>query len=129
MAASEGGLRNFPTKRTPNPLACDQNPKHRTEMAALSRSTQTNSDFPTCVRSKPQASNRDVRTVVALFKFRRRTRTCLIQTGASSAPEFASGDHGTEISVRYLGFLKSTVPRIACDPGGSQRASRAKCNA
>ena len=88
MAASEGGLRNFPTKRTPNPLACDQNPKHRTEMAALSRSTQTNSDFPTCVRSKPQASNRDVRTVVALFKFRRRTRPCLIHTGASSAPEF-----------------------------------------
>ena len=25
--ASEGGLKNFPTKRTPNPLARDQNPQ------------------------------------------------------------------------------------------------------
>ena len=42
-------------------------------------------------------------TVVALFKFRRRTRTCLNQTGASSAPEFEQGDHGTDISVQCLG--------------------------
>ena len=38
----------------------------------------------------------------ALFKFRRRTRTCLNQTGASSAPEFENGNHGADIFVRRM---------------------------
>ena len=50
------------------------------------------------------APNRDVRTVVRLFKFRRRTHTCLNQTGANSAPEFEKSDHGVDFSVRRLGF-------------------------
>ena len=78
--------------------------------------------------------------MVALFKFRRRTRTCLIQTVASSAPEFEQGDNGADIcsvhgvpqehsamysvrSRRASTGLKSK-PRIACGSGGPQRASR-----
>ena len=61
------------------------------------------------------APNSDVRTVVGLFKFRRRTHTCLNQTGASSAPEFEKRDHGADISVRRMAgalgweVLKSTL--------------------
>ena len=58
------------------------------------------------------APNRDVRTVVGLFKFRRRTHTGLNQTGASSAPEFEKGDHGADISVRRMaGALGGEVPK------------------
>ena len=58
------------------------------------------------------APNRDIRTVVGLFKFRRRTRTCLNQTGASSAPEFEKGDHGADIPVRRMaGALGGEVPK------------------
>ena len=57
------------------------------------------------------ALNRDVRTVVGLFKFRRRTHTCLNQTGASSVPEFENGNHGADISVRRMaGALSGKVP-------------------
>ena len=56
--------------------------------------------------------NRDVRTVVGLFKFRRRTRTCQNQTGASSAPELEKCDHGADISVRRMaGALAGEVPK------------------
>ena len=48
------------------------------------------------------APNRDVRAVVGLFEFRRRTHTCLSQTGGSSALEFEKGDHGADISVRRI---------------------------
>ena len=66
------------------------------------------------------APNRDIRTVVGLFKFRRRTRTCLNQTGASSAPEFEKGDHGADISVRRMaGALGGEVPKST--PRGSRR--------
>ena len=58
------------------------------------------------------APNRDVRTVVGLFKFRRRTHTCLNQTGASSAPEFEKGDHGAVISIRRMAdALGGEVPQ------------------
>ena len=58
------------------------------------------------------APNRDVRTVVGLFKFRRRTHTCLNQTGARSAPEFEKDDHGADISVRRMaGALGGEVPK------------------
>ena len=58
------------------------------------------------------APNRDVRTVVGLFEFGRRTHTCLNQTGASSAPEFEKGDHGADISVRRMaGALGGEVPK------------------
>ena len=66
------------------------------------------------------APNRDVRTVVGLFEFRRRTRTCLNQTGASSALEFEKGDHGVDISVRRMtGGLGGEVPKSTL--GGSRR--------
>ena len=48
-------------------------------------------------------------TVVALFKFRRRTRTCLNQTGASSAPEFEKGDHGAVRSTPVSGKSRTKV--------------------
>ena len=58
------------------------------------------------------APNSDVRTVVGLFKFRRRTHTCLNQTGASSAPEFENGNHGADIFVRRMaGALGGEVPK------------------
>ena len=58
------------------------------------------------------APNGDVRTVVGLFKFRRRTHTCLNQTSASSAPEFEKGDHGAGTSVRRMaGALGGEVPK------------------
>ena len=58
------------------------------------------------------APNRDVREMVGLFEFRRRTHTCLNQTGASSAPEFEKGDHGADISVRRIaGALGVEVPK------------------
>ena len=58
------------------------------------------------------APNREVRAVVGLFTFRRRTHTCLNQTGASSAPEFEKGDHGADISVRRIaGALGVKIPK------------------
>ena len=59
------------------------------------------------------APNSDVRTVVGLFKFRRRTHTCLSETGASSPPEFEKGDdHGADISVRRMaGAFGGEVPK------------------
>ena len=53
------------------------------------------------------APTKDIRTVVGLSKFKRRTHTCLNQTGASSAPEFEKGDHGADISVR-----RGEVPKV-----------------
>ena len=58
------------------------------------------------------AVNRGARSVVDLLKFRRRTHTCLNQTGASSAPEFEKGDHGADIPVRRMaGALGGEVPK------------------
>ena len=66
------------------------------------------------------APNRDVRAVVGLFNFRRRTYTCLNQTGASSAPGFEKGDHGADISVRRMaGALGGEVPESTLQ--GSRR--------
>ena len=69
----------------------------------LLRPVEARPDHTLCM-----APNSDVRTVVGLFNFRRRTRTCLNQTGASSSKIMLKGRSARTVGTVVL-VGRSTV--------------------